>query len=68
MGLVTLTIDGMSCGHCVGRVRKALETLDGVEVETVEVGQAEVRIDEARQPLAAVVAALEAAGYPARPR
>ena len=68
MELVTLTIDGMSCGHCVGRVQKALETLDGVKVETVEVGQAEVRIDEARQRLAAVVAALEAAGYPARPR
>jgi copper chaperone len=68
MERVTLTIDGMSCGHCVGRVQQALERLDGVDVETVGVGQAEVRIDEARQRLAAVVAALEAAGYPARPR
>lgn len=26
----TLNIEGMSCGHCEARVRKALENLDGV--------------------------------------
>ena len=26
----TIKIDGMSCGHCTGRVQKALEALDGV--------------------------------------
>ena len=25
----TLTITGMSCGHCVGHVKSALEGLDG---------------------------------------
>ena len=33
-----LKIDGMSCGHCVARVEKALKKLDGVAVVRVEVG------------------------------
>lgn len=28
-------IDGMSCGHCVARVEKALQALDGVSNVTV---------------------------------
>lgn len=27
----TVTIEGMSCGHCTARVQKALEALDGVQ-------------------------------------
>lgn len=26
----TITIDGMSCGHCTARVQKALEAVEGV--------------------------------------
>ena len=39
---VTLEISGMSCGHCVGRVAKALGALAGVKVGAVEVGRARV--------------------------
>jgi len=28
---ITLKIGGMMCGHCSGRVKKALEAIEGVE-------------------------------------
>ena len=37
MTRTTLEIDGMTCGHCVAAVRKALQSLDGVEVEQVAI-------------------------------
>jgi copper chaperone CopZ len=32
MEYLNLKIDGMSCGHCVARVEKALKKIDGVNV------------------------------------
>jgi len=32
-------IEGMSCGHCSGRVEKALNELAGVSVETVSLDE-----------------------------
>jgi len=61
-----LQVSGMTCGHCVSRVRKALASLTGVTVTTVTVGEAEVEFDPTLQSLAAVTAALDAAGYPAQ--
>ena len=61
-----LHVSNMSCGHCVSRVQKALSALTGVTVRTVTVGEAEVEFDPTLQSLAAVTAALDAAGYPAR--
>ncbi len=61
---VTLLVSGMSCGHCVSRVHHALASLTGVAVKAVKVGEAEVEFDPTLQSLAAVAAALEAAGYP----
>lgn len=58
-----LDIDGMSCGHCVARVRGALEALPGVQVGEVSIGKALVEIDETRTPASAVVQAVEDAGY-----
>ena len=40
MNDVTLRIEGMSCGHCVGQVRNALARLDGVQVHQIRVGEA----------------------------
>ena len=31
----TMTIEGMMCGHCTGRVQKALEEVSGVESVTM---------------------------------
>jgi copper chaperone CopZ len=65
---VTLKIDGMSCGHCLSAVSQALRSADGVdEVRTVEMGRAEVVIDESRTTSARVAEAVTAVGYPARP-
>ena len=64
----TLRIANMSCGHCVSRVRTALASLAGVTVKTVTVGDADVDFDPTLQTLAAVTAALDAAGYPAQVR
>ncbi|TFG80958.1 MAG: copper chaperone [Spirochaetales bacterium] len=42
-----VTIEGMSCGHCAMRVKKALEEVPGVTLATVELvnGKAEVEGD-----------------------
>jgi copper chaperone len=37
-----LTIQGMSCGHCVMHVKQALEGVDGLEVEDVQIGKTKV--------------------------
>ncbi len=33
----TITIEGMMCGHCTGRVEKALNALEGVTLISVSV-------------------------------
>jgi len=64
---LTLQIDGMTCGHCVTRVEKALSKLDGVHVRRVTVGSAEVDYDPARTPFARIREAIDGAGYAAHP-
>ena len=56
-----LTIDGMHCQACVQRVRKAIEKVEGAQVQQVDVGSAEVAIDPARET--AVLEAVRKAGY-----
>lgn len=41
-----LTIQGMSCGHCVMHVKQALDNVDGLEVEEVQIGKARVWYDD----------------------
>lgn len=66
METLTLQIDGMTCGHCVARVEKALSRLDGVHVRRVQVGSAEVVYDPARTPFVRIRQALDDIGYEAR--
>lgn len=63
MASVTIGINGMSCGHCVAAVSKALATVAGVTVERVQIGSATITIDPAVGSLAAAEAAIDAAGY-----
>lgn len=63
MAALELKISGMSCGHCVNAVREALEELDGVEVQRVEIGSASVSYDPARSAPADIERAIENAGY-----
>jgi copper chaperone len=58
-----LHIDGMSCGHCLNAVNRALSELPGVEVDTVRMGRAEVRYDQTQASPAQLEAAVADAGY-----
>ena len=44
----TIRIEGMMCGHCSGRVKKALEAVAGVETAEVshETGMAAVTLND----------------------
>jgi copper chaperone CopZ len=65
----TLTITGMSCGHCVGHVKSALEGLDGVTEADVSLEESRANVTLSTDvPDADLVAAVEAAGYQAESR
>jgi copper chaperone CopZ len=65
MQKLTVAIEGMSCAHCVGAVRRALEGVDGVTVERVALGSATVDYDPTRASAEAIAVAIEDAGYQA---
>jgi copper chaperone CopZ len=65
MQKIHLTIEGMSCGHCVARVRRVLEETQGVRVTAVQVGSADAEIDPERIDPVTVAQAVSDAGYPA---
>ncbi len=59
---VTLKITGMSCGHCVGQITKALAQLDAVQVKTVRVGEAVLTYDKEEITPADIVRVVNEAG------
>lgn len=63
MERTTLTIGGMSCGHCVKAVEGALAGVEGARVERVEVGTATVSYDPAAVKPERLAAAVEEEGY-----
>jgi copper chaperone len=65
MTRTTLKIDGMTCGHCMKSVTKALEGLDGVTIEAVAVGSATVAYDPAVASPERIAVAVSDAGYTA---
>ncbi len=62
----TLALDGMGCAHCVRAVREALESVPGVTVDSVTVGEARVSYDDAAVSRDAIARAVAAEGYPLR--
>jgi copper chaperone CopZ len=66
---VTLTVRGMTCGHCVAAVTKSLEAIPGVEAVsvTLEPPRAKVTYDPAKAKLETMTKATEAEGYPSAP-
>lgn len=60
----TFTVEGMTCGHCVGSVRDEVSAIAGVQAVDVDLatGRVEVTADAPVDP-AAVRAAVEEAGY-----
>lgn len=62
---LALSINGMSCGHCLNAVRRALSETPGVSVESVRIGRAEVQYDPAVTTPDRIVSAVTDAGYEA---
>jgi copper chaperone CopZ len=65
MQTLTLSITGMSCGHCVRAVRDALAQLPGVSVGQVQIGSATIDYDSSLVAVGDVTQAIEDAGYAA---
>ena len=63
MASVTLKIDGMSCGHCVSAVNKALRALPGITDLKVEIGSAAVGFDAGQVSVDKLKEAVEDEGY-----
>lgn len=60
-----LMIDGMSCGHCIGAVKRSLDDVAGVSLEAVRVGAADLRFDPVKTDRKTILAAVTDAGYAA---
>ena len=60
---ITINIEGMSCQHCVMRVKKAIEGLAGISGLSVEVGSAKVTFDEVKIQQADIENTVVKAGY-----
>ena len=69
MKTCTLDLTGMHCASCVGRVERFLKKVPGVEEAAVNLAtnRASVYFDPAQVQTAALVAAVEKAGYGASP-
>jgi copper chaperone CopZ len=63
MQIITITISGMSCGHCLNAVNQALAAVPGVTVKSVQIGRAELLVSGALNAAGPAQAAIEAAGY-----
>lgn len=65
MTKVDLTIEGMTCEHCVRAVRGRLEQTAGVKVGDVQVGSASIEYDPAKTNLDDIEMAIADEGYTA---
>ena len=60
---LSLTIEGMTCDHCVRAVKNRLAATDGVQVEEVKVGSAKLAYDPSKIDLDAIEEAIADEGY-----
>ncbi|WP_417249630.1 heavy metal translocating P-type ATPase [Celeribacter sp.] len=67
MQTLRLSVDGMTCASCVGRVERALRGTEGVAEARVNLATERAEIDyDAPADLEGLIAVLDKAGYPAR--
>ena len=59
-----MKIEGMSCGHCLHAVRAALEAMNGVQVDDVQIGSARLTFDPERVSREEIIRNVEEEGYP----
>ncbi|MBA3893147.1 MAG: heavy-metal-associated domain-containing protein [Gemmatimonadales bacterium] len=65
MRRATLHIEGMSCGHCLDAVNRALDAVPGVRIDAITLGRADVSYDESTTEPSKLAEAVADAGYPA---
>ncbi len=63
MAQVNIEIEGMSCMHCVSRVKQYVDALEGVTESDVHIGSATVTFDESKVSQADIEAAIVKSGY-----
>lgn len=65
MSSYQISIQNMSCGHCLAHVTRAIHSIPGVKTADIRMGSAFVRLtsDDSPEP---VLAAIRDAGYEAR--
>ena len=63
MRQATLHIEGMSCGHCLNAVNRALSAVPGVKIDAVRIGRADVTYDETTTGPSDLETAVADAGY-----
>lgn len=64
--VVALSIEGMHCGACVRRVTDALGKMEGVQVNSVEVGSASVTFNPKHVTVEKIAVAVNNIGFEAR--
>ncbi|MGH7657247.1 MAG: cation transporter [Gemmatimonadales bacterium] len=60
---MVLTIEGMSCNHCLNAVSRALGELPSVIPKSIRIGRAELQYDENVVEASRIVKAVEEEGY-----
>ena len=65
MDRLTLSIEGMSCEHCVRAVRGRLERTPGVTVDQVDIGSATIQYDPTKASVDDIENAIADEGYTA---
>jgi copper ion binding protein len=64
MSTVTVTVTGMTCGHCASSVREEVGSIPGVTAVDVDLASGKVTIDSERLVDDGVIkSAVEEAGY-----
>lgn len=58
-----LTVEGMTCGHCVGRVTKSVHGVDQDAKVEIDLPSGKVRVDS-KAELDELAEAIAEAGYP----
>jgi copper chaperone len=64
--MIELRVEGMTCGHCVSTVTRAVKAVDPEANVEVDLGSGRVRV-EGRSSVEALGKAIAEAGYPAAP-
>ncbi|MNN01564.1 Copper chaperone CopZ [compost metagenome] len=66
MNTITLQVEGMSCGHCVNSIEKALESAGAAGRVDLASKTVEVQYDEAQISVQALKEVIEDQGYEVR--